>query len=166
MKNVGWEINRSNSKLKQKRITLGYAKTRLEGMRMLADFKDSQYDLENCKKTFQEVYDDWSKDKFKSISKSNKRLLIPVHREYLVHTPDNEHFTYRNYYDSYWKPSIEMLNISNDTTPHFCISTLAEAKVEPTVIKTIIGHSGAMSLIESVYTHLDIQVLIDAVNLI
>ncbi|MCM1228484.1 MAG: site-specific integrase [Clostridium sp.] len=319
----------SNGKLKQKRITLGYAKTRLEGMRMLADFNDSPYDLENCKKTFQEVYDDWSKDKFQSISKSNingyqasfnscasihdrifkdlktndlqyvidhcgknyptlrklkvlfKQLYdyamkhdicskdysdyidIVKHKdknpnkrdrdrlseddiqklwrsadnryiqiilmliytgvriselldlkksdvnldkqyfnvvksktengirkvpiadkimpffeewynssdcEYLVHTPDNEHFTYRNYYDSYWKPSIEVLNISSDTTPHFCrhtcISMLAEAKVEPTVIKTIVGHSGAMSLTESVYTHLDIQVLIDAVNLI
>ncbi len=63
-----------------------------------------------------------------------------------------------------------MLNINSNTTPHFCrhtcISMLAEAKVEPTVIKTIVGHSEAMSLTESVYTHPDIQTLIDAINLI
>ena len=43
---------------------------------------------------------------------------------------------------------------------------LADAKVEPTIIKMIVGHSGAMSITESVYTHLDIHTLIDAINLI
>ena len=33
-----------------------------------------------------------------------------------------------------------------------------------TTIKKIVGHSGAMTLTERVYTHLDIQVLIDAIN--
>lgn len=329
LKTIGWEIDSSTGKLKQKRVTLGYAKTKLEGMKMLAEFNESPYDLDNCKKTFKEVYEEWSKDKFQSISKSNingyqasfnscssihdsvfknlktndlqyvidhcgknyptlrklkvlfKQLydyamkhdicsknysdyidiikhkdknpnkrdrnrlseddiqklwssadnryvqiilmliytgvriselldlkksdvhidkqyfdvvksktengirrvpiadkIMPFFKEwydlsdckYLVHTPENEHFTYRNYYDSYWKPVIEMLKINSDTTPHFCrhtcISMLAEAKVEPTVIKTIVGHSGSMSLTESVYTHLDIQTLIDAINLI
>lgn len=31
-------------------------------------------------------------------------------------------------------------------------------------IKKIVRHSGAMSLTERVYTHLDVQILIDAVN--
>ena len=28
----------------------------------------------------------------------------------------------------------------------------------------IVGHSGAMSLTEKVYTHLDVQILVDAIN--
>lgn len=31
-------------------------------------------------------------------------------------------------------------------------------------IKKIVGHSGAMTLTEKVYTHLDMQVLVDAIN--
>ncbi len=47
---------------------------------------------------------------------------------------------------------------------HTCISVLAEAKVKPTTIKKIVGYSGTMSLTERVYTHLDVSILIDAVN--
>lgn len=329
IKTVGWEIDESTGKLRQKRLIIGYAKTKLEGMQMLAEFNDAPYDLENCKKTFSEVYEAWSKEKFPTISKSNvhgyqasyaacqplhnrvfkdlrtndlqhvidtcgknyptlRKLKVllnqlfdyamkhdicakdysqyvdilkfkdknpnqksrdrlsdeniaalweaknniyvqiilmliysgvrvselldlkkeQVHLEeqyfdviksktqngirkvpiadktlpffqgwfassdspYLLHTPDGKHFVYRNYYDSYWKPAIETVGISSDITPHFCrhtcISLLAEARVEPTVIKTIVGHSGAMSLTESVYTHLQIQTLLDAINLI
>ena len=32
------------------------------------------------------------------------------------------------------------------------------------MIKKIVGHSGAMSLTEKVYTHLDIQSLVEAIN--
>lgn len=41
---------------------------------------------------------------------------------------------------------------------------MAEANVAPTIIKKIVGHKGAMTLTEKVYTHLDVKVLIDAVN--
>ena len=41
---------------------------------------------------------------------------------------------------------------------------LSEAGVQDTTIKKIVGHSGAMSLTEKVYTHLDVQILIDAIN--
>jgi integrase len=86
--------------------------------------------------------------------------------EYLLHTEEGGHFQYRNYYDSYFKPLMENLNIKR--TPHCCrhtcISMLAEAHVDQTIIKKIVGHSGAMTLTEKVYTHFDIQELIDAVN--
>ncbi|MCI8955470.1 MAG: tyrosine-type recombinase/integrase [Eubacterium sp.] len=49
-------------------------------------------------------------------------------------------------------------------TRHTCISLLATAKVEPTTIKKIVGHSGTQSLTEKVYTHLDINVLLEAIN--
>lgn len=88
--------------------------------------------------------------------------------EYLLHTEDNKHFLYRNYYDSYFIPLMENLGIKR--TPHCCrhtcISMLAEAHVDQTIIKKIAGHSGAMTLTEKVYTHFDIKELVDAINLI
>ena len=61
---------------------------------------------------------------------------------------------------------MEQLGI--ERTPHYthhtCISMLSEADVQDTTIKKIVGHSGAMSLTEKVYTHLDMQVLVDAIN--
>lgn len=88
--------------------------------------------------------------------------------EYLLHTEDGKGFEYRNYYDSYFTPLMENLGI--DRTPHCtrhtCISMLAEAKVDQTTIKKIVGHSGVMTMTEKVYTHLDVEVLINAINLI
>lgn len=101
--------------------------------------------------------------------------LLPYYRawyesspecEYLLHTDDGLRFLYRNYYDSYFTPLMEQLEI--DRTPHCCrhtcISLLSEAGVQDTTIKKIVGHSGAMSMTEKVYTHLDVKVLIDAIN--
>ena len=86
--------------------------------------------------------------------------------EYLLHSTEGKHLTYRNYYKNYYKPIAEKLNI--DKTPHCCrhtcISLLAEANVSQTIIKKIVGHSGAMTLTEKVYTHLDVKELIDAIN--
>ena len=61
---------------------------------------------------------------------------------------------------------MELLGIERTPhcTRHTCISMLSEAGVQDTTIKKIVGHSGAMSLTEKVYTHLDIQVLVDAIN--
>ncbi len=86
--------------------------------------------------------------------------------EYLLTTTDNKYFTYRNYYDSYWKPLVEELNLNHlpHDTRHTTVSLLAKAKVEQTTIKKIVGHSGAMSLTEKVYTHLDVKELLDAIN--
>ena len=86
--------------------------------------------------------------------------------EYLLHTPDQKHFDYRNYFDSYFTPLMEQLGFDHTPhdTRHTCISLLTEADVNPTTIKKIVGHSGAMTLTERVYTHLDIQILVDAIN--
>ena len=86
--------------------------------------------------------------------------------EYLIHTENGEQFKYRNYYDSYFIPLMENLGFDKTThcCRHTCISMLAEAKVSQTIIKKIVGHSGAMTLTEKVYTHLDVKELIDAIN--
>ena len=86
--------------------------------------------------------------------------------EYLLHTPQNQHFDYRNYYDSYWTPLMENLGFDHKPhdTRHTCISMLVEAHVDQTMIKKIVGHSGAMTLTEKVYTHLDVEALVEAIN--
>ena len=71
-------------------------------------------------------------------------------------------------YDSYFKPLMKNLYI--ERTPHCCrhtcISMLADARVDQTTIKKIVGHAGAMTLTEKVYTHMDIGELVKAINLI
>ena len=61
-----------------------------------------------------------------------------------------------------------MEHLKIDRTPHCCrhtcISMLAEAGVNQTIIKKIVGHSGAMTLTEKVYTHFDVKELVDAIN--
>ena len=86
--------------------------------------------------------------------------------DYLVHTLDSRHFSYHNYYLNFFKPLVSRLHI--DRTPHCCrhttISMLADAHVDQTTIKKIVGHSGAMTLTERIYTHLDVGELVDAIN--
>lgn len=86
--------------------------------------------------------------------------------DYLLHTEEQKPFKYRNYYDSYFVPLMEQLGF--DQTPHCCrytcISLLSEANVSPTFQKLIVGHKGAMNITEKVYTHIDMKLLIDAIN--
>ena len=86
--------------------------------------------------------------------------------EYLLSTPDVKHFLYRNYKDSYYTTIMEQIGIkwSPHCTRHTTISMMKEHSIDETTIKKIVGHSGAMTLTERVYTHLDVQVLIDAIN--
>lgn len=88
------------------------------------------------------------------------------HCEYLIYGKRGKHFKYRNYYVSYFQPLMKQLNITH--TPHCCrhtcISMLAEAGVDQTIIKKIVGHSGAMTLTEKVYTHFDVQRIVNAIN--
>lgn len=88
--------------------------------------------------------------------------------EYLISTPDAKHFIYRNYYDSYWKPLIDQMGMPTHRphdTRHTCISLLTAVRVDDKIIKKIVGHKG-QSVTEIVYTHFEIQQLIDAIDLI
>ena len=85
--------------------------------------------------------------------------------EYLLSTPEGAHFKYRNYYDSYWKPLLDAVGMSHrpHDTRHTCVSLLTVAGVSDKVIKKIIGHKG-QGVTEIVYTHFEIEELIDAIN--
>ena len=49
-------------------------------------------------------------------------------------------------------------------TRHTCVSMMTMKEVNPTWIKKIIGHSGAMSLTEKVYTHVNVKALLKEIN--
>lgn len=85
--------------------------------------------------------------------------------EYLLSTPDGKHFVYRNYKDSYWTPLIEQMNMNHrpHDTRHTCVSLLAAAGVDERLVKKIVGHKG-QGVTETVYTHFEIDELLDAIN--
>lgn len=85
--------------------------------------------------------------------------------EYLISTPDGKHFEYRNYYDSYWMPFMEQMNMEHrpHDTRHTCISLLTAAGVDERIIKKIVGHKG-QGVTQIVYTHLEIEELLAAIN--
>lgn len=86
--------------------------------------------------------------------------------DYVLSTPDAKHFEYRNYYDSYWKPFVEQMGMPNHKphdTRHTCVSLLTAAGVDDKIIKKIVGHKG-QSVTETVYTHFEIQQLIEAID--
>ena len=87
---------------------------------------------------------------------------------YLVANKKGDKFVYSTYMRYYWESLMKELNFDHlpHDTRHTTISLLARAEVNPTIIKRIVGHAGAMDLTERVYTHFDIQQLIDAINLI
>jgi integrase len=85
---------------------------------------------------------------------------------YLICNVESNKMVYHTFIRTYWKPLMKELNLDHipHDTRHTTISLLARAEVNQTIIKRIVGHSGAMNLTEKVYTHFDIQQLIDAIN--
>lgn len=86
---------------------------------------------------------------------------------YLISTPDGQHTSYRNYYDSYWMPLVDQISVKHTPhdTRHTCITMLKNAGVEERIIKKIVGHKG-QGVTETVYTHYELQQLLDAIDLI
>ncbi len=86
--------------------------------------------------------------------------------EYLLSTPEGEHFGYRNYFDSYWKPIVNAFGMEKFTphcTRHTCISLLTAAGVDERVLQKIVGHKG-QNVTRAVYTHLEIREFITAID--
>lgn len=87
--------------------------------------------------------------------------------DHLICTPDEEPFLYRNYYDSYWTPLMQQMNMKHrpHDTRHTCVSLLTEAGVDERIIKKIVGHKG-QGVTQIVYTHVDLSYKLEAINLI
>lgn len=100
--------------------------------------------------------------------------------DYLICTPENEPFKYRNYYDSYWIPLLINAGMGKlvkepdkkkpvfyghrpHDTRHTCVSLLTAAKVDERTTRKIVGHKG-QGVTEVVYTHFQLAELLEAIN--
>lgn len=85
--------------------------------------------------------------------------------EYVFCNRQGKKFLDRNFRDSYWNPSMELLNFEHrpHDTRHTCISMLTAAGVDERIIKQIVGHKGK-GVTETVYTHLELTVKLEAIN--
>lgn len=85
--------------------------------------------------------------------------------DFLICTPEGKPFLYRNYYDSYWKPIMDELHMIHrpHDTRHTCVSLLTMSGCDPRILKGIIGHKG-QGVTEVVYTHIDLQAKLEAIN--
>lgn len=71
-------------------------------------------------------------------------------------------WTYRDVYFVNKLELLEMDHLPHDTR-HTCVSLLAKAEVNKTLIRRIVGHKDG-DVTDKVYTHFELQQLIDAIN--
>ena len=72
-KTIGWHLDETKGRQIQDFQIIGYAETRAEGLKMLAEYNQNPYDVNVAKVTFSEVYERWSKYKYPIISDSNAK---------------------------------------------------------------------------------------------
>ena len=72
-KTIGWHLDEAKGRQIQDFQIIGYAETRAEGLKMLAEYNQNPYDVDTAKITFSEVYERWSKSKYPTISDSNAK---------------------------------------------------------------------------------------------
>lgn len=94
-------------------------------------------------------------------------LNHPSQCDYLICTREGRHMIDRNFRDSYWKPLLKEMGLNPEHRPHdtrhTCISLLARQSVDERLIKKIVGHAGK-GITEQVYTHADMQQLLEVIN--
>ena len=87
--------------------------------------------------------------------------------EYLITNRHGQPFEYTNFVRKYWTPSLTKLGINHrpHDTRHTCASLLSSAGVDERIIRKIIGHKG-QGVTETVYTHYQLEELLEAINMI
>ena len=86
--------------------------------------------------------------------------------EYVIHNADDRKMVYHTYIDTYWDKPLTQIGIQDHRphdTRHTCVSLLAEANVNKTLIQRIVGHKGR-DVTDDVYTHFEIKQLVAAIN--
>lgn len=99
--------------------------------------------------------------------------LVNQGNEYIV-TKEGQPMRSDYFRKHLFKPTLDALKIhradGSDFTPHACrhyyISTLRKAGADPLVIKKLVGHSPSGDVTEKVYTHVDLDMLNQAVSML
>ena len=81
--------------------------------------------------------------------------------EFLISDDEGKAFQYKEVLSGL-KNMFEKKHTPHDTR-HTCISMLTEAGIDARIIKQIVGHA-SNNVTESVYTHIDIKIKIDAMK--
>lgn len=86
--------------------------------------------------------------------------------DHVIHNADGNKMVYHTYIDTYWTKPLAQIGIIDHRphdTRHTCISLLAGASINKTLIQRIVGHSGK-DVTDNVYTHFEVKQLVEAIN--
>jgi len=85
--------------------------------------------------------------------------------EYLICSQADAQLPYYTFRDTYWNAAMDIVSMDHrpHDTRHTCISLLTEAGIDQRVIRKIVGHKG-QGVTETVYTHLELPVKLEAIN--
>lgn len=70
-KTVGYHYDEEKDKIILDSVIIGYAKSKAEGLNMLAEYNNNPYDAEANKLTFSDIYKRWSEEKFPLVSEAS-----------------------------------------------------------------------------------------------
>lgn len=100
--------------------------------------------------------------------------VLPFWKEFIkkskcsfaITTIDGYQLYYDNFKRNYWGNLMKSLQLKHTTheTRHTFISLMVSKNINQTIIKKIVGHKSIMNLTEKVYTHIETQELLNAVN--
>lgn len=112
-KTIGYHVDQDAGKSVRDDLIIGYAATKAEGLKMLADYNSNPYDLKVSNLTFEGLYEEWSEREFKSASNAtisahkaafgacaplHNKLFIDINSgdlQYLFDTTDKNYPTMR-----------------------------------------------------------------------
>lgn len=96
-----------------------------------------------------------------------KWLKSTDNKTYLFCGKTGNHFSDPSYRNDYWCQTLEAVNVDTSHLPHdtrhTCVSLLTKAGIDERLIRRIVGHS-TKDVTDGVYTHLEIDVLLQAIN--
>ena len=70
-KTLGWVYDEAADRMRQNTVIIGYAKTKKEGLQMLAEYNQHPYDVDRTKTTFAALWEEFVDHKFKDDRKSH-----------------------------------------------------------------------------------------------
>lgn len=79
-KTNSWHCDKEKYKQVQDSIIIGYTPIRVDGLQMLADYNKNPFDTKAAKMTFDDIYEEWSKRKYPTVSDSNVEGYTAVYK--------------------------------------------------------------------------------------
>ena len=85
--------------------------------------------------------------------------------DHLICSGSDAVLSYYVFRENYWNPVMDLLSMDHrpHDTRHTCVSMLTEAGVDERIIRKIVGHKG-QGVTETVYTHMELPVKLEAIN--